>query len=92
MSHIPYYGQSEHKGTQMNTTNKNGYEIRAYVMELAKDYVEKQTKANLEYVEKMHSLGKATLDEYLKAMQPYTMKDIMDKTKEMYSFVSFKDK
>ncbi len=89
MSHIPYYGQTETKGTQMNTT-KNGYEIRAHVLELAKDYVEKQTKTNLEYIEKMHALGKVTLDEYLKAIQPYNMKDIMDKAAEMYSFVSSK--
>ncbi|NDC22294.1 hypothetical protein EBZ57_02900 [bacterium] len=89
MSHIPYYGQTESKSV---TQPKNGYEIRAQLIEVAKDYVEKQAKANIDYVEKMQALGKIQLDEYVQALKPYTMVDIMSKAQEMYNFVSCKDK
>lgn len=89
MSHIPYYGQPENKPTQ---PPKNGYEIRAQLIELAKDYVEKQSKANIEYAEKMQALGKIQLEEYMNAFKPYTMADIMARAQDMYSFVASKDK
>lgn len=90
MSHIPYYGQQENKGKPSMTSNKNGYEIRAHILELAKDYIEKQARINLEYAEKMQAIGNLTMEEYTKAMKPYTMEDIIDKATEMYSFVSRK--
>lgn len=89
MSHIPYYGQPESKTMQQP---KNGYEIRAQLIEVAKDYVEKQSKANIEYAEKMQALGKIQLEEYMNAFKPYTMVDIMAKAQEMYTFVTSKDK
>lgn len=71
-------------------TNKSGYEIRANILELAKDYVEKQSKLNIEYAEKMQALGKIKLEEYVKAFQPYTMEEVMEKATEMYKFVAKK--
>ena len=88
MSHIPYYGQQESK-TPM-TSNKNGYEIRAQVLEYAQNYVEEQKKLNIAYAEKMHKLGKMHLDAYLEAIKPYSMQEILEKATEMYSFVSRK--
>lgn len=90
MSHIPYYGQPESKGKSMTTNNKNGYEIRAHILELAKDYVEKQARLNIEYAEKMQALGKMRLEEYVNAFKPYTMEEVMAKATEMYSFVAKK--
>ena len=90
MSHIPYYGQQENKGKQYMTGTKNGYEIRAQVLEYAKQYVEEQKKLNIAYAEKMHALGKMQLDAYLEAVKPYSMQEILDKATEMYSFVSRK--
>lgn len=90
MSHIPYYGQQENKGKPSMTGNKNGYEIRAQVLEYAKQYVEEQKKLNIAYAEKMHALGKMQLDAYLEAIKPYSMQEILDKATEMYSFVSRK--
>lgn len=87
MSHIPYYGQQEHKGKANMTSSKNGYEIRAQVLEYAKEYVEDQKKLNIAYAEKMHALGKMQLDAYLEAIKPYSMQDVLDKANEMYSFV-----
>ena len=90
MSHIPYYGQQENKGKPPMTGTKNGYEIRAQVLEYAKQYVEEQKKLNIAYAEKMHALGKMQLDAYLEAIKPYSMQEILDKATEMYSFVSRK--
>lgn len=74
----------------MTTNNKNGYEIRAHILELAKDYVEKQARLNIEYAEKMQALGKMRLEEYVNAFKPYTMEEVMAKATEMYSFVAKK--
>jgi hypothetical protein len=35
--------------------------------------------------------NKASTEEWQKACQPYTIDDLMEKAKEMYSFVSKKD-
>lgn len=72
-------------------SNKNPFEIRSEVLELAKGYMDKQIEMNIEYAEKMQELGKIKADEYMKAFTPYTFEQMMDKAKEMYSFVSKKD-
>lgn len=72
-------------------SNKNPFEIRSEVLELAKGYMDKQIEMNIEYAEKMQALGKIKADEYMKAFTPYTFEEMMDKAKEMYSFVSKKD-
>ena len=71
--------------------NKNPFEIRAEVLELAKEYMDKQTAMNIEFAEKMQALGKIKLEDYTEALKPYTFNDLMEKAKEMYSFVSKKD-
>ncbi len=90
MSHIPYYGQPENKGNISMSGNKNGYEIRAQVLEYAKQYVEEHKKLNIAYAEKMRALGRMQIDAYLEAIKPYSMQEILDKATEMYSFVSRK--
>jgi hypothetical protein len=85
MSHIPYYGQQE--DTHMN---KNGFEIRTDMLTLAKDYIEKQAAINKEYYTKMYEIGKVTTDQYLEAIKPYSFDQVLDKAKELYSFVSSK--
>jgi hypothetical protein len=87
MSHIPYYGQAE---TETKRAAKNGYEIRAQILELAKDYVENQYKANLEYVNRLADLQKITTEEYLKLTKPYNMDTIMSHVDKMYNFVMSK--
>lgn len=71
--------------------SKNPFEIRAEVLELAKEYMDKQIQMNTEYVEKLQEVGKVNADEYMKAFTPYTFEDMMKKAQEMYSFVSTKD-
>jgi hypothetical protein len=72
-------------------TNKNPFEIRSEVLELAKEYMDKQTEMNIEFAEKMQELGKIKMDEYANAFRPYTFDELMEKAKEMYTFVSNKD-
>lgn len=71
--------------------NKNPFEIRAEMLYLAKDYMDKQIKMNTEYAEELHKLGKIQTEEYLKQFQPYTFDELMEKAQEMYSFVSNKE-
>lgn len=87
MSHIPYYNQPEPENKRMN---KNGYEIRAQLIELAKDYMEKQHSANLEYAAKLLEIGKIQESAYLEAMKPYSVEALMEQANKMYDFVSNK--
>lgn len=72
-------------------SNKNPFEIRTEVLEMAKDYLDRQTQMNIEYTTKMFEVGQKNAEELKKAMTPYTMDELMEKAKEMYSFVSKKD-
>lgn len=70
---------------------KNPFEIRAEMLELAKEYMDKQVAMNIEFAEKMQALGKIKADEYARAFVPYSFDDLMAKAKEMYTFVSTKE-
>lgn len=73
-------------------TNKNPFEIRADVLQLAKDYMDQQMHLNIQYMEKMQTLGKATVEDIQKAYTLYSLDDLTKKAQEMYSFISTKDK
>ena len=70
---------------------KNPFEIRADIMAMAKDYLDKQTALNVQYWEKMYSISSLSLEEMKTAYTPYTMEELVAKAQEMYSFVSKKD-
>ena len=72
-------------------SNKNPFEIRAEILEMAKDYMDKQAQMNVEFATKMFEAGQASAEELKIEMTPYSMDDLMEKAKEMYSFVSKKD-
>lgn len=71
-------------------SNKNPFEIRADILEMAKDYMDKQTQLNVEFTTKMFEAGQKSAEELKSAMTPYTMDELMEKAKEMYTFVSDK--
>ena len=85
MSHLPYYGQIETK-----PATSNGYDIRAQVIAMAKDYVENQARITSTYANKMLELNKITTEQYLELIKPYTLKDIMSHATDMYKFISIK--
>jgi hypothetical protein len=71
--------------------HKNPFEIRAEMLQLAKDYMDQQYHMNIQFAEKMMEQGKKTAEELKEMYKMYTMEELMEKAKEMYSFVSKKD-
>lgn len=72
-------------------TNKNPFEIRAEMLQLAKDYMDAQHQLNVQLVDDMYEQGKKTFEDVQEAYKMYSMDELMSKAKEMYSFVSTKD-
>lgn len=71
--------------------HKNPFEIRAEMLQLAKDYMDTQQNLNIQLANDLFEQGKKSLDEVQETYQMYSMDDLMTKAKEMYSFVSTKD-
>lgn len=75
--------------------NKNPFEIRADMLQLAKEYMDQQYHMNIQFYENMIAEGKKNRkevqDSLKEAYQMYSMDELMNKAKEMYSFVSTKD-
>ena len=85
-------------GIQTHTTqkendmsNKNPFEIRTEMLQLAKNYMDQQYQMNVEFAQRALDTGKKTLEEVQEAYKMYSMEELMEKAKEMYSFVSKKD-
>lgn len=72
-------------------SNKNPFEIRAEMLQMAKDYLDQQWQMNLDFTRQMFEQNKKTMEEMQDALKPYSMEDLMKKAQEMYSFVSKKD-
>ena len=68
-------------------SNKNPYEIRADVLAMAKDYMDKQSELNRTLYEQMVEAGKKTFEDI---PQMYTIEELQEKAKEMYAFVTDK--
>lgn len=72
-------------------SNKNPFEIRAEMLNIAKDYMDDQHKLNMRFMEKMVEEGKKSVEDLQSVYQMYSIDDLMEKAKEMYSFVSTKE-
>ena len=68
-------------------TNKNPFEIRADVLAMAKDYMDKQVELNMALFDQMVEVGQKTAADI---PQMYTMEELQEKAKELYSFVTEK--
>jgi hypothetical protein len=71
--------------------NKNPFEIRAEMLQLAKEYMDQQYHMNIQFAENMVNEGKKTAEQIRESYKMYSMEELMEKAKEMYSFVSKKD-
>ena len=71
--------------------NKNPFEIRAEVLQLAKEYMDQQVQMNIKFAERMMEQGQKSMNEVMGLYQMYSMDELMAKAKEMYSFVSTKE-
>ncbi len=72
-------------------TQKNPFEIRAEMLQMAKDYMDQQYKMNIQLATDMYDQGQKNMTELQDAYKMYSVEDMMAKAKEMYSFVSKKD-
>ena len=72
-------------------SNKNPFEIRTEMLQLAKNYMDQQYQMNVEFAQRALDTGKKTLEEVQEVYKMYSMEGLMEKAKEMYSFVSKKD-
>jgi hypothetical protein len=71
--------------------NKNPFEIRAEMLQLAKEYMDKQQEMNVQLMNDLFEQNKVQMEEVIAAYKMYSMEDLMSKAKEMYTFVSKKD-
>ena len=71
-------------------SNKNPFEIRAEMLQMAKDYMDQQWHMNLEFTRKLFDDGRKSVEEVQTALTPYSVDDMMTKAKEFYQFVSDK--
>lgn len=71
--------------------HKNPFEIRAEMLQLAKDYMDQQWHMNIDFTRQLFEKNQKTVGEMQDALKPYSMDELMDKAKEMYSFVSNKE-
>ena len=72
-------------------THKNPFEIRTEMLQMAKDYLDQQYHMNIQLANDLYEQGQKTAEEVKEAYQIYSTEDLMEKAKEMYSFVSKKD-
>jgi hypothetical protein len=72
-------------------SNKNPFEIRAEMVQLAKEYMDKQQEISVQFAKDMFEQGRMQTEQFQQACQMYSVEDMMKKAQEMYSFVSKKD-
>lgn len=72
-------------------SNKNPFEIRAEMLQLAKEYMDNQQAWATSFAELMYKQNKTTMEEFQQAYKMYSLDDLMNTAKQMYSFVSTKD-
>jgi len=72
-------------------SSKNPFEIRAEMLQLAKDYMDQQYHMNVQLMNDLYEQGKKSYKEVEEAYRMYSMEDLMSKAKELYSFVSTKE-
>lgn len=70
---------------------KNPFEIRAEMIQLAKEYMDKQQEMNVQFAKDMFEQGKMQMEQFQETCKMYSMEDMMAKAQEMYTFVSKKD-
>ena len=69
-------------------SSKNPFELRAQVLHLAKQYMDQQYQMNIKFAQDMFEQGQKTIEDVHNAYQMYSMEELMEKAKEMYTFVS----
>ena len=76
-------------------TTKNPFEIRAEILSMAKDYMDKQYEISLEFAlvafNEAVKAGKVAVDAWVQyAPKMYSIEELTKKAQEMYGFVNTK--
>ena len=77
-------------------SNKNPFELRTEILQMAKDYLDQQYHINMDFArrafEEAVQAGKVTAENY-KTFVPamYSLDELTKKAQELYGFVSKKD-
>lgn len=71
--------------------SKNPFEIRADMLQMAKEYMDQVQNMNTAIAAQMFELGQIQLEEYQKMTELYSVEELTKKATEMYSFVSKKE-
>lgn len=72
--------------------SKNPFEIRAEMLQLAKDYMDQQYHMNIQLLQDLFAQGKIQMEELKLSSKLYSSEELLEKAKEFYGFVSTKDK
>ena len=72
--------------------SKNPFEIRAEMLQLAKDYMDQQYHMNIQLMQELFTAGRVQMEELKNASKLYSSEELLAKAKEFYGFVSTKDK
>ena len=72
-------------------SNKNPFEIRTEMLQMAKDYMDRAWEMNYMFSQQLFEQGKKTSEEMQEALKPYSTEELMKKATELYSFVTKKD-
>ena len=72
-------------------SSKNPFEIRAEMLQMAKDYMDQQYQMNIQFMNDMYEQNMAKIEEVRDAYKMYSTAELMEKAKELYGFVSKKD-
>ena len=68
----------------------NPFQIRTDILAMAKDYMDAQYKLNLETYQKAIELGETFKAELPEVPKMYTVEEMLEQAKKMYSFVETK--
>jgi hypothetical protein len=86
--------KTTHTTQEKSMSNKNPFEIRAEMLKLAKDYMDQQYHMNIQFYENMIAEGEKARKDVEDCLQDaykmYSMDELMEKAKELYTFVSEK--
>jgi hypothetical protein len=79
--------------TTNKSTGKSGFEIRLEVLQMARDFMESQTKLNAKFAGEAFDIAvranKATVEQWKEyAPTTYTVEDVMAKATELYKFIA----
>lgn len=70
--------------------SKNAFEVRADVLAMAKDYLDRQAEANIAYATEVMRINQSTSEGLQDYFKMYSIDDLLKQTNKLYEFVNTK--